>query len=336
MFDDLINELNNLDGMEISVPLEVDEKGYIDKQCPSEDCEFKFKVNDEDWTNIFKDEVVWCPLCRHEAPADQWYTTEQVEHIEEEAFKITQGKIDRALKKNADNFNRKQKKSSFVNMSMEYKGPLGRTYAIPAEAADIMQLEIQCDECSVRFAVVGSAYFCPACGHNSVIQTFDDSLRKILAKKSSIDVVRAALNEAFDKDASELTCRSLIETCISDGVVAFQKFCEGMYEPFGKPPFNSFQRLEQGSSLWEKAISKTYGAWLNTSELEILNIIYQKRHILQHNEGIVDKQYISKSNDTNYKNGQRIVVSEGDVDFLYSCLQKLSQGIKEAVNNSSN
>jgi rRNA maturation endonuclease Nob1 len=46
------------------------------------------------------------------------------------------------------------------------------------KAADVMQLEIQCDNCSARFAVIGSAYFCPACGVNSVVRTYHDSLRE--------------------------------------------------------------------------------------------------------------------------------------------------------------
>ena len=81
MFEDLIKTLEGLNGRSVSVRIDADEKGYIDKQCPAEQCEFLFKVNKEDWSNIFKDETVWCPMCRHEAPADQWFTVEHfVEH----------------------------------------------------------------------------------------------------------------------------------------------------------------------------------------------------------------------------------------------------------------
>lgn len=335
MFEDLIKEIERLNGQSVSVPIESDEKGYLDKQCPSEECEFIFKVNEEDWKNIFQDEAVWCPLCRYEAPADQWFTIEQVEHAKAEAFAIVQGKIHNALKSDAQKFNRKQPQNSFISMSMEVKDGVHRIYAIPAQAADLMQLEIQCENCDARFAVIGSAYFCPACGHNSVTQTFSDSLRKIKAKKDSIDIVRKALIESMGKDEAELTCRSLRETCISDGVVAFQKFCEGMYTNFEKAPFNAFQRIEQGSSLWLSAVQKGYSDWLSSEELAKLNILYQKRHLLAHNEGIVDFQYINKSSDTTYKEGQRIVISNNDIDTLVSYLEKLSNGIKNVCTNLS-
>lgn len=332
MFDDLIKVLENMDGQKISVPvpIDADEHGYIDRQCPSEDCEFLFKVNNDDWSEIFKDEAVWCPQCRHEAPADQWFTNEQIEHAKSEATVMMQDQIDKALISGAQKFNRSQPKNSFISMSMKVTGGAMRTYAIPAKAAEAMQLKILCESCSAHFAVIGCAYFCPACGHNSVTRTYTDSLRKISVKKNSVDVIRQALIETTGKDEAELTCRSIIETCISDGVVAFQKYCEGLYSTHGEPPFNAFQRLEQGSVLWESVIHKGYSYWLTHDEISQLNILYQKRHILAHNEGIVDDKYIEKSNDNSYKVGQRIVVSKKDVEILLSCLEKLGNGLKEA------
>ena len=128
----------------------------------------------------------------------------------------------------------------------------------------------------------------------------------------------------------KLTCRSLVETCISDGVVAFQKYCEGLYFTYGKIPFNAFQRLEHGSDLWYQAIQKGYETWLTSEELIELNVLYQKRHILAHNEGIVDANYINNTKVNNYKIGQRIVISDKDIDILLNCLEKLGNGLKEA------
>lgn len=329
MFEDLIKELKRMNGQSVSVEIETDGRGYIDKQCPNKECEFIFKVNEEDWANIFKDEAVWCPLCRHEAPSDQWFTIEQAEHAKAEALAVIEGKIHNSIRSDAQKFNQRQPRKSFISMSLKVNGGPKRTHTIPAKAADLMQLEIQCESCRSRFAVIGSAYFCPACGYNSVTRTFRDSLRKIRAKKDSVDIIKQALIESAGKDDAELTCRSLIETCISDGVVAFQKYCEGMYESYGKAPFNAFQRLEQASELWEKAIQKGFDSWLDQEEIKLLGILYQRRHLLAHNEGIVDSKYIQKSSDRTYKEGQRVVVSAKDVENLVKILEKLAIGIEE-------
>lgn len=324
---DSFKELEDLKS--VSVGIDNDEKGYTDKQCPSEECEFLFKVNSDDWLNIFRDEAVWCPMCRHEAPADQWYTIAQVEHATEEAFELFSGVLDKSLSNMVNKFNRGQSQNSFVSIGMEYKGSNSRTFTIPAKAAEAMELDIECEKCQSRFSVIGSAFFCPACGHNSVTQTFSDSLRKIKAKIDNIDIVRDALIAASSRDEAELTCRSLQETCISDGVVAFQKLCEGLYEQYAKAPFNAFQRLEQGSKLWEGAVGRGYNDWLTSDQINELNILFQKRHLLAHNEGIVDEKYITKSGDSSYKAGQRIVVSGNDIDTLLVILKKLSKGLKE-------
>jgi len=334
MFEDLIKQLSKLDGQKISIPIEVDDKGYVDKQCPSDQCEFLFKVNQEDWSNIFKDEAVWCPMCRHEAPADQWFTIEQAEHAKSEALTIVKGGINSALRSDAQKFNRSQSRNSFISMSMKVEGGTQRTYVLPAKAAEIMQLEIQCDKCLAHFAVIGSAYFCPACGANSVARTFQDSLRKIRAKKDSEEVVRQALTDATGKDEAELTCRSLRETCLSDGVTAFQKYCEGLYEQFGTTTFNVFQRIDEGSDLWRTALGHGYDEWLNVSELDSLKTLYQKRHILAHNEGIIDLRYIEKSGDSTYKVGQRLVVSKQDIETFISLLEKLGNGLEVASNRT--
>lgn len=327
MFENVIKQLQNLNGRQVSIPIEADENGYVDKQCPSRQCEFLFKVNKDDWSNIFKDEGVWCPMCGHEAPANQWFTIAQVAHAKSEALTVVKGEIGNALRSDAGKFNRSHSRNSFISMSMKVEGGLQRTYTLPAKAAEIMQLEIQCDRCSAHFAVIGSAFFCPACGANSVLRTYQDSLRKIRAKIDSEEIVRQALTEAFGKDEAELTSRSLRETCISDGVTAFQKYCEGLYEPFGKAPVNAFQRIDDGSELWQTAIGSGYGSWLTLEELKSLKILFQKRHILAHNEGVVDQRYIDKSGDPIYKPGQRLVVSKNDVELLLSLLEKLGNAL---------
>ena len=43
MFEDLIKEMERMNGQSVSVAILSDEKGYIDKQCPNEECEFILK-----------------------------------------------------------------------------------------------------------------------------------------------------------------------------------------------------------------------------------------------------------------------------------------------------
>lgn len=330
MFEQLIKRLEGLSSMTVSVPVTCDEHGYIDKECPSEGCLYQFKVKAEDWVRMAEGQSVWCPLCRHEAPPNKWYTTEQVEHSKEQALNVIKGEIHNAMVADAANFNRRQSRGGFITMSMKVEGGSVQTAIVPASAAEAMQLRIECEACHTKYAVIGSGYFCPACGHNSVTQTFGDSLKKIQVKCDNLATIRQALTESTGKDEAEVTCRSLLESCISDGVVAFQLFCEGLYANRGTAPFNAFQRLEQGSRLWKDAVGKGYEDWLTAEELQGLKVLYQKRHLLAHNDGLVDGQYVTKSGDTTYREGQRIVIAARDVSELVGTLEKLGTGLKAA------
>ena len=339
MFDDIIRELKKLERpQKLSVPILSDKKGYTDYECPREECMFKFKVNNNDWENICTDEAVYCPYCGLDAPASNWYTQEQIQHANKEAYKNLAGQVQNALKKGARRSNQKNRSSGFLSCSIEVSGPHHRSYLIPTPALEVLQLEIKCEKCSTRFAVIGSAYFCPACGFNSIERTFDDSVKKIEAKISNLNTIRKALKESVGLDQAEVVCRSMIESCIQDAIVALQRLSEQLYKNANNgtaAPSNAFQRIGQSSNLWRNLYNEGYEDWLSEKELSDLKILYNKRHLLAHREGIIDGKYLDNTNDRTYKAGQRIIIKEPDVHRLVKLVTKISIKVKVLANTST-
>jgi len=344
MFKDAIKELKKLEeGTTVSIPVLPDEKGYTDRECPREECRFVFKVNKDDWANIFKDEAVYCPRCREEAPSDHWWTTEQLEEAKRQATEYMTAKIHAAvhsgLSRGAEEFNRSQPRNSFIKLSLSVTSRRPSIPVImPLMACDVMEQEIQCEACTARFAVIGCAYFCPACGHNSVERTFDDSLNKVESKLNNTNTIRSALETAGMKDEAENTVRSLIESCFTDCVVAFQRLAEQLYMKMPDnppPPRNAFQKLQQGSELWRDAIAQGYEDWLTPQELDRLNVLFHRRHLLAHTEGIVDQLYIDRCHDASYRIGQRIVVTDADARQMLSLIRKLAAALRQTLRELS-
>jgi hypothetical protein len=336
MFDDLFKQLKKLERTGVSIPVKMDEEGYFDRECPNKDCLFQFKVFEEDWTNLCKDERIHCPLCGHQAPSKSWWTKEQLEGAEKQALGHVKAAIGRSLSEGAREFNRNQR-PGLITMSMKVTG--GPTYhsTVPVAAQEAMKLKIQCESCSTRFAVIGSAFFCPCCGFNSVERTFGDSLKKVEAKLDYLDTVRSALEELGDKDGAELTCRSLVESGINDCVVAFQKLMEALYLRMpgaSKPSLNTFQRIDDGSKLWKQISGESYADWISEEDLKELTILFNRRHLLAHTEGFVDERYIEKSGDSGYSIGQRIVVQEKDVRHLASIVRTLASAARDKVSKA--
>lgn len=111
-----------INGMKVSVPVDCDADGYLDKECPFDDCEYQFKVLEEDWADKFKDESVFCPYCGHNAPANDFWTKEQIEQAKSAALRQVENQIGKALRDGANDFNKKQPRNGFITFTMKYKG----------------------------------------------------------------------------------------------------------------------------------------------------------------------------------------------------------------------
>jgi hypothetical protein len=288
MFEDLIRTLQGLDGTKIavSVPSETDADGYWDRQCPATECEFLFKVHRDDWRDIVRDEAVWCPFCGHEAPSKSWWTHEQIKKAKEAAFAEVKHRVNSAMVRDAERFNRQQPRRSFISMSLRVDQK-PKEIVLPTVATDPMQLKIKCPQCACRYAVIGSAYFCPACGHNAADLVFTQSLGTIRATLDNLTVIAAGLP---DRDTAENTVRILTEDSLQRLVTAFQRFAEALYDKKpGQPKLrrNAFQNLEEGSRHWKNAFGNGYDVHLSSDELARLYRAFQQRHLLAHREGLV-------------------------------------------------
>lgn len=325
MFEDLIKQLDRLEkGMRISVPIKEDEEGYLDKECPSEECLTKFKILSEDWKNIVRDEEVFCPICRHVAPSDKWFTTNQVERVKNIAKAQVHAMINDSMRSSVRNFNNRQGNNSFLSITAQYQGkPV--SIPMPPEATDPMKLKITCTECKCRYAVIGAGFFCPSCGNNSAVETFNQSIQKA---KNTLDIIEqlGEISVHVGQDHTENAKQMMLEKCIDTGVMAFQRAVEVIYKnktgaaPEGK---NTFQRLSQGSDLWKSVTGKGYNNYLSDEEFKILNVHFQQRHLFSHCEGIIDEDYIKKSGDTRYAIGQRVVLKREPILNFLTTLEKL-------------
>lgn len=172
-----------------------------------------------------------------------------------------------------------------------------------------------------------SPFLSLSCGHNSADRVFRQSLNAIRASLDAIPAIRSGISDA---DASENTIRLLTEAGLQNVVMAFQRFAEAHYQRQPDPirvRRNAFQNLSEGSQLWRTAFGKGFDDHLSTSELTELTRLFQQRHLLAHREGIVDADYISRSGDPTYREGQRLVIRESVVRMALQLVEKLSVGM---------
>lgn len=334
MFDDLIKEIKKLEqNTSYSMQILCDEEGYVDKECPDSKCLKKFKVYAEDWNQLLDKDSAYCPFCGFDANIDQWFTTEQVEQAKSQAIQKIQCDFEDALSKGIKAANRKLNNSfnkrTPLKMSVSYKGS-GKIFVdMPASALEEMKQKIICPFCGFRYEVIGSGFFCPKCGENSATQTFNNTIEKVRGNIKNVSIIYKTLAKD-NKDEATRTCDSLRINSIGDLVIAFQRLCESIYKkimPNDKIRKNLFQRLDDGSSKYKNATGLGYEDLISKSELDKLKICFQKRHCFNHNDGIVDDDYINKSGDNSYKIGQHLNIGDSEIILYLKTVEKLGNEI---------
>lgn len=333
MFEELIREIRRLEGRhKVSVSVPSDAEGYFDRECPSAECLFQFKIHDDDWRDKVRDEEVFCPFCGHSADSKHWWTQEQLKYAEKRAIAHVEEPINRAMKRDADRWNRRQRQGSFLKITMNVDSR-PRHIAVPPAATEPMRLKITCPACACRYAVIGAAFFCPACGHNAADQMFSQSLAAMRRTLDALPVVRDAIP---DRDTAETTVRLVIENTLQNAVTAFQRYAEILYAGLPGAPKarrNAFQSIPEGSDLWLAATGKHYEDYLSGPELANLTRAFQQRHLLAHTQGLVDQDYINRSGDTAYRPGQRLVVREAAVREALGLIEKLAAAMEADTQN---
>ncbi|OJV52814.1 MAG: hypothetical protein BGO31_03390 [Bacteroidetes bacterium 43-16] len=167
MFENLLKQLQELQNQKINVPIDLDDEGYLDRECPKETCLYQFKVLGEDWSKLSDDASVYCPSCRHEAGVNSWFTKEQLEHGRNETINYAKSKLGLPIAKDVKQFNAKQSNNSFLKVTAEYKGSTKEHDIVPVPSRTNVDRKIECVECRTHYSITGDAKFCPCCGHKS-------------------------------------------------------------------------------------------------------------------------------------------------------------------------
>jgi uncharacterized Zn finger protein (UPF0148 family) len=297
------NEIESLSGKTFTVL--PDKKGMIDKQCPKDECNSFFKVNSEDWKNIVKDDEVFCPFCRNNSKAQDYLPNNQRKELVSTV------------------------RQSIMNF-WHYEQPISQNI-VSIQSTEEFELHIQCEKCEVRFSVIGTAYFCPSCGYNSVERTAKDAIEKLLLKADKISKIQESLEQALSKDEAAIVAKSIIENSLSECIGTLQTFSETKYNHLTNTtaPFNAFQNVEKSNNLWMSFKGQNYKNWLSADEVNDLIIFTQRRHLLEHKGGLVDAKYLQTTNDTNYTVGNRLIVKPEDIIALGKIVLKIIDNINK-------
>lgn len=297
-------------GDRFSISIPPDEKGYLGRECPECECYFKITLG----TGLTGDNLpCHCPYCGHSAAQVQFFTKAQIEYAQSVVINKVTGAFIKDLK--TLEFNHRPRGAFGIGISMKVEG---RPQPIRHYSEIELEEEVVCDNCTLRYMVFGTFAFCPDCRkHNSL---------QILEKNVALAQKQIELAATVDGDLSA----QLITDALENGVSAFDGFGRETCRVHASKSANStkaeavsFQNLGGAQKNMQSLFGFDLSAGLLADEWHFLARCFQKRHLLAHNMGIVDDEYLRKTSDPQARIGRKIAIQADEVLSMLNLTRKL-------------
>ena len=180
-----------------------------------------------------------------------------------------------------------------------------------------LETEVLCDNCTLRYAIYGVFGWCPDCGvHNSL---------QILCKNLELAKKELTLAESVDKELAD----HLIGDALENVVSAFDGFGREICKQ--KAADIHFQNLSGARRKVQETFGLDFADGVGPPEWECACRTFQKRHLLAHKMGVIDADYIKKTNDRGAIAGRKIRVTRDEVTSAVSIIEALGKRLFEGV-----
>ena len=323
----------DLHGNELfEVSISSDEQGHIGRQCP--ECRQIFRVHAGDWEDLPDDVRLWCVYCGHHDDHSEFTTDQQLKRVmrvaEDHAEQMVRETLDRSLGRLA-----RRSRNSPISISVSYRSTPFYPRPLPGVHEESMVRERQCQTCALRYAVFGEHRFCPVCGPLAPPFVASDALAAV---STGLDV----LAEVPEPTLAELREQGVCDRARADAI----KNLVGIVETLAEAVFRSsvgaadnvlrgkgniFQRLDDMADLFsDNGLTDLRGQLCE--DWPDLQSAWAVRHVLIHNDGIVDAKYLAADPTTTLRPGQRVRVNEVRVRQAIADVTKLCSVLADVWN----
>lgn len=283
----------------MSITIPPDEDGFLARECPNASCSpayFKVKPG----TGITGQIEAFCPYCHHCDKPSEFPTQEQLRYAKDiairEAHKGIGGIIEDAFGLGPSR--KKKIGGDFLSIEMSYEP--GSLPSVRRPFEESLRRDVTCPTCSLEQAVFGLATWCADCGTDIFLTHVEaecNVLKKMLgdvkrrreelgARVAARDVENALedIVSIFEAVLRALTRRKKLEEGVSEPEVAM------LLKKIG----NGFQNVERSTKLTQELFNLDLLNGIDTADSEFLKVVFEKRHPITHNLGIIDRKYLDR------------------------------------------
>lgn len=302
------------DNIKIEVNIPPDEKGMVGRECP--ECKLYFKVK---LGTGLSTKFCNCPYCEYSGDSDNFWTKNQLEYAQSIAInQILNDHVRPSLEKLTKQFKALESRSrnSLIKIKVNTKMP-NLTLPIKYYTEYELETSILCDNCGLEFSIYGVFSKCPDCNRTNAFLIYNKSL----------EVTHRRL-EIFSKpEIPDDIKEGLLNTIVTSTISAFDGLGKELRkrnrEIFPPKPKNLFQNITLLDENMGGIISSRH------SNFATLHKFFQLRHILEHNMGVVDQDFIRKLPSYSRMLGRKYTLTINETQEFLNMMTELGRIIQE-------
>jgi uncharacterized protein YbaR (Trm112 family) len=276
-----------------------------------------------------------CPYCGHKDSVGQFNTKEQVEYIKLSFLRLTTSLVGELLKQAERAFN----KGSFFSVDIKVKS---KSQPIAHYIKKQLQENIVCENCRCEYAIYGIFAVCPSCRKHNLFRIFSKNLNLVRKQLELEDKLHKkfgkANRNAIDNLMKDLR-HKLVEDACENVVTVFETCCKEMYNqskykainPSVVLHGNPFQSLDKAKDIFLSQFNVDIFTNLSINEINKLYILFNKRHILTHNLGIIDQKFLMNTGLQKDILNHKVEISKQEVFSVLEGLKKMVESIKSRL-----
>lgn len=249
----------------------------------------------------------------------EFLSKEQREYMKGIALQEAQKGINRMLKDalGLGPSGRKTFGDGFLSMELSYK-PSTTSYIRPPIEEELRR-DITCSQCGLEHAVFGLANRCPDCGADIFLLHVEKEFEVIKVMLSDLDRRHALFGARVAAHDIENALEDAVSVFEASARAMIRRYLRGSGTPdaeveefVAKKIGNRLQTASLAEAVFQEHFPLELFADMSTVDKEDFSQIFQKRHPITHNLGIVDRKYVLRSS-TNELEGRDVRVSLAEV-----------------------
>lgn len=288
------------DQYSMSVSIPKDEDGRSARECPNQECSpAYFKVTPG--TGITGGQTMaYCPYCRKSAKPSEFHTKEQIRYAKELVAREARIGIERAMRDalGLGSAEKKRLVDGLISLDVEMKSSSPSEVWRPYE--DILRRDLICPHCTLDHSVYGFGVWCPDCGRDIFTTHVQGEVRVIESIVGDIDRRKKELGArvaARDLENALEDMVSIFEATLKMEIRRHRKSKGDGDNEIDATMKNIGSRLQSVSNAIAIIPEYCDGQSLcapDCDDKKKLDRVFQKRHPITHNLGVVDRKYIDK------------------------------------------